>query len=752
MDLPSLPTLPASPPPVAPETLAAPSVGLSVTGMHCASCVARLEKALVAVPGVAGASVDLLAGRATVRLADPALPHAALLAAVEDAGYEATVEAPEDDGLRDVRDAAARDLELAGLRRRFVVAAAIALPVALVSMLDVRFAGRDLVLLVATAFVLGFSGNGFFSSAFEGARRGRADMNTLIALGTGAAFLGSSAVTLFPGAFHVGTGHPPVYFEAAAVIIAFVLLGRLLEERAKASAGEAIHRLAAMGAKTARRLRGEAEEEVSVTSLRKGDLVRVRAGEKVPADGSVVSGRSAVDEAMVSGEPIPIEKGPGDRLIGATLNGDGALVMRVTGTGRDTVLAQIVRMVREAQTEKAPLQRLADRVASVFVPAVLAIAAATFALWATVGPEPRLLRALTAAVAVLVVACPCALGLATPTALLVGTGRGAESGILIRNATALEKAYRVDTLVLDKTGTLTRGKPTLAGLVPAPGVTEDELLTTLATLERGSSHPLAAPLVEAARARGLAPPEVASRSVAGGGLTGTSSGETLLAGSAAFLASEGVAVDPAAAASGTVVHAARGPRWLGAAVLEDAIKPGAREAVSALRAAGIRVLLVTGDRADAALKAAREAGIAETDVRADVPPGGKKAIVDDLRRGGAVVAVAGDGINDAPALAASDLGIAMGTGTDVAMASADVTLVSGDLRGVARALSLSRATVRNIRQNLALAFVYNVVLIPVAAGALYPWLGITLDPMLAGGAMALSSVSVVTNALRLRRA
>jgi len=760
MNLPSLPSHAAAggAAPLAPPPVDGPEVELSVRGMHCASCVGRIESALGKVPGVSLAVVDLLSGRARVRLRDPALPVQRLVEAVAGAGYEAReAEMADLFGLEGLADAeqAERAAALQDLSRRLAVAAAVALPVATLSMADVTFPGRDPLFLVLTAVVLGFSGREILAGGARAAVRLAPDMNTLVALGTSSAFLTSAAATVFPRFFHVPGGHAPVYYEAAVVIVALVLLGRFLEERAKGKAGEAIRGLARLGARRARLVRPDGEVEVPLERVRAGDLLRVLPGEKVPTDGVLVEGATAVDESLVTGESIPVEKVPGAPLLGATVNGNGAIVMKATRVGKETALAQVVRLVRQAQATKAPVQRLVDRIAAVFVPVVVAVALLSFAAWMLLGPEPRLLRALLAATSVLLVACPCALGLATPTALVVGTGRGAQLGLLLRDAGVLERAARVTAVVFDKTGTLTEGRPAVTALRPAGGVTEEALLASLAALESGSEHPLARAAVAAARTRGLAVERAHDVvAVPGGGVTGTVKGAPALAGSEELLAARGVAVPAALVAAddgGTLVLHAVSGRALGAVVFSDPVKPHAREALAALAARGLTLHVLSGDRPGAVAAAAREAGIPEANVAARLSPAGKAERVKALRAGGEVVAMVGDGINDAPALSAADLGVAIGTGTDVARAASDVTLVGGALSGVGTALDLSKATLRNIRQNLFLAFVYNVVLIPVAAGALYPFTGWTLNPMLAGFAMAASSVSVVSNALRLRR-
>ncbi len=726
---------------------------LSIVGMHCTSCVARVEGALLGVPGVSAAAVDLLSGRARVGLSDPDVAADRLVEAVAREGYQATLNQAA--GTTSLASEHERHMADRASLRRLVFAIAVAIPVTLLSMLDIHFPFRDSVFLGLTALVLATSGREFFVAAASGARRLRADMSTLIALGAGAAFLSSALATLWPRLFRSESGHSPVYYEAAVVIVALILLGRFLEERAKARAGEAIRRLGKLAAKRARVVGQEGDIEIAVEDVRRGDLLRVLPGERIPTDGILLEGRTAVDESMVTGESMPVEKVPGDELVGATVNGNGAIVMRATRVGKETALYQIVKLVDDALTTKAPVQKLADRIAGVFVPIVLGIALVTFFVWLFLGPEPRLSCALLVATSVLLIACPCALGLATPTALLVGTGRGAEHGILIRSAEALERAARVTDVVFDKTGTLTTGAPAVRRLIPAPGIGEEALLTVLAALEAESDHPLAKAILREARGRGLRLPKPSGvRAEPGGGVTGLVEGVEVRAGSAEFVGERSLPEqkgDIANEGVGTVVYAARAGRPLGKAELVDPLRPEAAEVVAKLGRAGVVVHLLSGDRPAVARLIAQAAGIPEDRVMAGVRPDEKAARIQALKREGAVVAMVGDGLNDAPALAASDLGIAMGTGTDVAMAAADVTLVGGRLLGLLTALALAKETVRNIHQNLALAFVYNVVLIPVAAGVLYPSFGVVLNPMLAGGAMALSSLSVVTNALRLRR-
>jgi Cu+-exporting ATPase len=650
--------------------------------------------------------------------------------------------------------------ELLDMTRRLKASAALTAPLLLVAMAEMW---PLLQMALATPVVL-WGAAPFFRRGWASVKTGRWNMFTLIALGTGAAYGYSVAAALLPGllphSFRSHGGAPPVYFEAAAVITTLVLLGQVLELRARQATGSALRALLGLAPRTARRVGADGrDEEVAQDAVRAGDRLRVRPGEKVPVDGVVVEGTSAVDEAMVTGEAIPVEKSAGSSVIGGTLNGTGSFVMEAQRVGAETLLARIVQMVAEAQRTRAPIQRLADQVSAWFVPAVAVIAAVTFALWATRGPEPRLAYALVNAVAVLIIACPCALGLATPMSIMVGTGRGARAGVLIRNAEALEVLQKVDTLVVDKTGTLTEGKPRLAVVMPASGQDEAELLRLAASLERASEHPLAAAVLAAAAERGLALSEAAGfRYLTGRGVTATVEGRAVALGNAALLEEVGVGLahpltGPAEALrrdGQTVVFVAVDGRVAGLLGVSDPIKESTPEALRLLRSDGVRVVMVTGDGEATAQAVARRLGI--DDVIAEVLPDQKADVVKRLQAAGHTVAVAGDGVNDAPALAQAHVGIAMGTGTDVAMQSAGVTLVKGDLRAIARARRLSRATMRNVRQNLFFAFLYNALGVPVAAGALYPSLGLLLSPMIASAAMSLSSVSVIANALRLRRA
>jgi len=659
--------------------------------------------------------------------------------------------------------------ELADMRRRFLVGLCLALPVFVLEMGSHLFAVDHLVapgvsawvqFVLATPVVL-WAGWPFFVRGWQSLRTGNLNMFTLIALGTGVAWLYSVvallAPSIFPAAFRGPEGHVAVYFEAAAVITVLVLLGQVLELRARERTSGSIRALLNLAPKTARRIGPSgADEEVPVDALRIGDRLRVRPGDKVPVDGEIADGRGTLDESMVTGESLPVDKTTGDAVVAGTLLQSGGFVMRADKVGAETLLSQIVQLVAQAQRSRAPIQRLADRVAGWFVPLVVACALLAFAAWAVWGPEPRLAYALVAAVSVLIIACPCALGLATPMSIMVGVGRGAGAGVLIKNAEALERLERVDTLVVDKTGTLTEGRPAVTAIVPAGGVAEEDLLRLAASLERSSAHPLADAVVRAASDRGLTltePGEV--ESPAGKGVHGIVDGRRLLVGSADFLTEAGISVaalqdraETLRADGATAIFVAIDGALAGVLAITDPVKETTRGAVQALQRQGLTIVMLTGDNATTAAAVARALGI--TEVEAGVLPERKGQVVERLRSQGRVVAMAGDGVNDAPALAAADVGIAMGTGTDVAIESAGVTLLGGDLTGIVRARKLSRKVMGNIRQNLFFAFVYNAAGVPIAAGVLYPLFGLLLSPVIAAAAMALSSVSVIGNALRLR--
>jgi Cu+-exporting ATPase len=661
------------------------------------------------------------------------------------------------------------DAELIDMSRRFRIALALTVPVFAIEMSRhfglvhlVPSAWSNWLSLALSTPVVLWAGAPFFVRGFKSLLTRNLNMFTLIAMGTGVAWLYSVVATLapqaFPPAFRDNHGAVSVYFEAAAVITTLVLLGQVLELRARERTSGAIRALLGLAPKTARRITNHGDEDVAIDQIAVDDLLRIRPGEKIPVDGRITEGHSSVDESMVTGESMPVSKAEGDRVIGGTVNESGGLVMRAEKVGRDTMLAHIVDMVARAQRSRAPIQRLADLVAAWFVPAVIAAALLAFAAWMTFGPEPRFTFALVAAVTVLIIACPCALGLATPMSIMVGVGRGARSGILIRDAQALEQFERIDTVVVDKTGTLTEGKPRLTSIITLPGTEEDTLLRLAASVERGSEHPLALAVLGAAGARGLKLAEVAAfASSAGRGATGTVDGIPIAVGNGVLMRELDIAtgeLDDAAEAArkkgATAIYVAVGGRPAAVIAVADPIKPSAKVALAALRAEGLRIVMLTGDNETTARAVAAELGIEE--VEAGVLPERKSEVVRRLRREGRRVAMVGDGVNDAPALAAADVGLAMGGGTDVAIESAGVTLLTGDLGGIVRARRLSLATMRNIRQNLAFAFLYNSAGVPIAAGALYPVFGILLSPMVGAAAMALSSVSVIGNALRLSRA
>jgi len=740
---------------------------LAVQDMTCASCVGRVEKGLRQVPGVIEASVNLATERARVRHLAGVVTIADLEAAIEKAGYTSRRVAAAAGGAGD-QDAERREAEGRELQRSLLIAAALTLPVFILEMgshlvpsmhhwvvhtLGLQTSGY-IQFALATLVLFG-PGLRFFRKGVPALLRGGPDMNSLVSVGTAAAYGYSVVATFAPGVLPQGTAN--VYFEAAVVIVTLILLGRMLEARAKGRTSQAIRRLVGLQAKTARVERNGATVEIPLEQVTTGDVVLVRPGEKVPVDGQVVEGASYVDESMITGEPVPVSKGVGAEVVGGTLNKTGALSFRVTQVGANTVLAQIIRLVEEAQGSKLPIQAMVDKVTMWFVPAVMAAAVLTFLVWLVFGPSPALTFALVNAVAVLIIACPCAMGLATPTSIMVGTGRAAELGVLFRKGEALQALRDVSVVALDKTGTLTKGRPELTDLVPADGFAYDHVLALVAAVETRSEHPIAEAIVAAAGQRELTlAPVDGFEATPGYGVTATVSGRTVAVGADRFMTRLGLDVStflPTAQRLGeegkSPLYAAIDGRLAAVIAVADPIKDTTPEAIRALHALGLKVAMITGDNAATAAAIARQLGI--DDVAAEVLPDGKVAALKTFRANGARVAFVGDGINDAPALAEADVGLAIGTGTDVAIEAADVVLMSGDLRGVTNAIALSQATIRNIKQNLFWAFAYNAVLIPVAAGALYPLNGMLMSPIFAAAAMALSSIFVLGNALRLKR-
>ncbi|MGE5927248.1 MAG: heavy metal translocating P-type ATPase [Gemmatimonadota bacterium] len=779
-----------------PSTTAVPDqqrVAFPVTGMTCAACQGRVQRTLEQTPGVVDASVNLMTGTATVTYDAASVSPDALVETVRGTGYGAELpEVQRSAAEEQLAHDAAQEAEYRDLRRKAIMTLLAALVSMILSMplmtgqhhagavdpfmnLAMRYLSPPLAaaapwlydlpraaltgaLFAITAGVLLWSGRHFFTRAWSAFRHHSADMSTLIAVGTGAATLYSVAATFAPGWMRAHGIAPDVYYEAVVFIIGLVLAGNALEARAKRQTSASIRGLIALQPETARVLRHGLETDIPVSDVTRDDEVVVRPGERVPVDGRIVWGSGAVDESMLTGESVPVAKAVGDRAIGGTVNRAGSFRLRATTLGADSTLSRIVTLMREAQGSRAPIQRLADRISAVFVPVVISIAIATFVTWYLLASEAPLGRGLAAAVSVLIIACPCAMGLAVPTAVMVATGKGASLGVLIKGGDALERAGRLDTVVLDKTGTVTEGRPAVTDLIPAPGMDADTLLRDAASVERASAHPLAEAVVRSARERALLLPDAAEfASVTGRGVRGRVEGKDVAVGNAAFLRELGVDPAPLAGAETrlagegkTPVYVAAGGTLAGLLAIADPVRATSREAVARLRHLGLEVVLLTGDTRATAEAVGRSVGIRT--IVAEVLPEGKVAEVRRLQAAGHLVAMVGDGVNDAPALAQADLGIAVGGGSDIAVDAGDVTLVRPDLQGAARGIELSRATLRTIRQNLFWAFAYNVVGIPVAAGILYPRFGLLLSPVLASAAMALSSVSVVTNSLRLRRA
>ncbi|MBL7074461.1 heavy metal translocating P-type ATPase [candidate division KSB1 bacterium] len=729
--------------------------------MHCASCVHKIEKALKGLPGVLKAGVNLAAEEAQVEYFPSQVTLADMKRAVQSTGYT----------FREIEGAAEEDIEKQQrgreyllLKRKLIAAFILAVLIFIGSMghwvpglKEIPRSWTHIILFLLTTPVLFWCGGQFLRGAWASFRHRSADMNTLIAVGTSSAYLYSGVVTFLPGVVAGAGQSPAVYFDTTAFIIALILLGRTLESRAKGRTSDAIRKLMGLRAKTARVIRNGQEMDIPVEEVLVDEVVVVRPGEKIPVDGVVTDGRSTVDESMVTGESLPAEKHPGDGVIGATINKTGSFKFRATKVGKDTLLAQIVRLVREAQGSKAPIQRLADVISGYFVPVVMAIAIATFMIWFDLGPQPAFTRALINFVAVLIIACPCALGLATPTAIMVGTGRGAENGILIKGGESLETAHKLTTIVFDKTGTLTKGEPEVTDVLPLNGFSGDELLKFAASAESASEHPLGEALVRRAREKGIELLEPKDfQALAGHGIEATLNGRKILVGNARLLRGNGVDIKDLEGYFATLSSQGKTPMFLavdgvsaGVLAVADTLKPGSKGVVEQLHRMGLEVLMISGDNRRTAEAIGKQIGIGL--VLAEVLPEDKASEVSKLQGEGKVVAMVGDGINDAPALAQADVGVAIGTGTDVAMEASDITLIKGDLRGVVTAIQLSKRTMQIIRQNLFWAFAYNTAGIPIAAGILYPFFSILLSPVIASAAMAASSVSVVTNSLRLRR-
>ncbi len=739
------------------------TVTLPVSGMTCASCVKRIEDALKGTDGVISASVNLATERVAIKYNPAQVTLPELKGVIKDAGYSVPEAEAEKEFVDTEREA--RKKEMSDLTLKFILSG-----IAAAVIMGLMFFGNyipvisslpphwimyiSFVLATPVQFWIGWR---FYRGAYAALKHGTADMNVLIAVGTSAAYIYSVLATFAPHLVMIGDMMPATYYDTSTMIIALILLGRLLEARAKGQTSEAIRRLTGLRAKTARVLRDGLEEDIPVGAVLAGDIIVVRPGEKIPVDGVVTEGYSAVDESMITGEPIPASKKAGDSVIGATINKTGSFHFRATRVGRDTVLSQIIKMVEEAQGTKAPIQRLADQVAAVFVPIVIGLALLTFLAWYFLGPKPSFLMALLNFISVLIIACPCAMGLATPTAIMVGTGKGAQYGILIKGGESLENAYRINTIVLDKTGTITKGEPSLVDVVAMPGFTQEEAIRFAGSAEKGSEHPLGEAIVKGAKARNI-PLSDATKfdAVPGKGIVAEVDGHIVMIGNAKLMELEDIPIDEMGKAFESLSAEGKTPMYVsvddkpaGVVAVADTIKEGSKEAIAAFGQLGIEAIMVTGDNRKTAEAIAKQVGIER--VLAEVLPQDKAEVVKKLQAENKNVAMVGDGINDAPALAQANTGIAIGTGTDIAIESSDITLMGGDLRSVVTAIKLSRDTIRTIRMNLFWAFFYNVVGIPIAAGILYPWFHILLNPIIAAAAMAFSSVSVVSNSLLLNR-